>query len=305
EWMDHEPASDSYQSIDLFSDPELEEGVEELREESEVVEPQGAPGGDGSSANYLKWAGAVGVALGIGVGGIYSVSTLTGEDTSAETPTQTTSKPDKKGVAGKNKGVDALFQDIESALANGEYGTAQSLLRSIESSVEDDPQRLSKVAEYRTRIKVGRKLREAKQAEKKMNIEQAVKLYDEILSLAANHKTAKERYDKLTSSIVLQVSSDPVGDVYADGSRLGQTPIEQMISADVTKISVRRPGYERANRSISTDGGTRVKFSVELERKSAGRDPNPTPDPTPSPSPPSNNQKDEEDDDNGGLMKMD
>lgn len=171
---------------------------------------------------------------------------------------------EEKGGEKRRKQIKAVFDEIDTALDKGNFGTAQTLLKSVGDSLASHPKLLAKAADYRTRIKVGQKLQEAERLDRGNEIEKALEKYNEVLNLQAGNEKAKERVDELSSSIFLEVEANIQGTVYAEGERIGKTPVAQLVSADVSVVKVKRSGYYDWSERISSDGGSRVELSARL-----------------------------------------
>ena len=189
--------------------------------------------------------------------------------TSVEAP-----QPQKKSVSTqqmKNEDLDAVFARVETDLSRGAYGTAENLLNSVRDRIQMNTEYQVRAAEFQTRIDIDKNLRKARQAEAALKIEEAVQFYDAVLSLDAGNSDARSHHEKLTSQVVLKLTSTPVGEVFVDGRHIGTTPLEKLMTANFSRIEVRTDGYETWSASLVPDGGTRVELKAELERKGRAR----------------------------------
>lgn len=264
DWTEREDdSSTSYRSV--VTDRPDDDQLDRIREEREGgIEP--------------RWlaAGIVAVSAAI-VGGSYLASSfgLLGAENAATA--RTTVSDDSEPAAGSGEGtasntgaaksreeIERAVDKIGSALEEGNYGVAKSLLEKLDGRLEAHPELLARAEDYRTQMKVDRRLDEAKRLEEDGEIEAAISKYESVLSLRRNHETARSRLEELEESIYLQIESNVEGTVYADGEPLGTAPVSAYLSADTSSIQLKDPGYRTWKKTIAPDGGTRVRLEAEL-----------------------------------------
>lgn len=194
--------------------------------------------------------------------------------------------------------IERVLARTDEALTEGEYGAAKSLLESIEPELEAHPKLLAEAASYSTRARVGRTLEKAKRADNQLDIDSAIEAYRDVLTLESSNRAARERLDKLTSSVVVSIASDVEGEVYIDDKLIGTTPLEKLVPVDFTTISVRHRGYDEWKTRPNAQGGTKLELSAELKAPTDTESPQ-------LPSPKSTDDDSTPDLEDDSLMEMD
>lgn len=179
--------------------------------------------------------------------------------------------------------IKRILDLTETGLENKEFETARYLLDSIDKRLHKHPELLAKSSQYRSQLKLGRILIEARQFERAGELKQAIKAYKKALALNPDNAAAGEKLQELGDSVGLHITSNEKASVFLNGELVGTTPVHQLEPAEDLKIAVRRFGYDSKTQKISPDPATEIEFHAELEpsgssdSSEASSQPEPTP----------------------------
>lgn len=206
-----------------------------------------------------------GAVLGLAVGLL--ILAPSPDETSSSEPSAAADLPDdsNNNRAETREEIKRILDLTETGLENKEFETARYLLDSIDKRLHKHPELLAKSSQYRSQLKLGRILIEARQFERSGKLKKAIKAYKKALALDPDNAAAGEKLQKLGNSVALHITSNEKASVFLNDDLVGTTPVHQLEPADDLKIAIRRFGYDSKTQKFSPEPATEIEFHAELE----------------------------------------
>lgn len=169
--------------------------------------------------------------------------------------------------------VQALFHQIDDALDEQRYGTAEDLIQRLSAREDFPPELRGTLKAYRSRLEVSSKLDRAQRLDDAGRTDEALILYWDLSKEYPNHPDVSESLKAFRSAFLLEVESEVKGVVVVDEEPVGVTPFRGLVPVTTKSVAVSRKGFKSWQTSVAAQPGTRLKLVAELEKRRRGERP--------------------------------
>ena len=184
---------------------------------------------------------------------------------------------DQAAVANKGAELEGVVKEAEELVAAGDFDGADRKLDPVRGQLGEAPSLAGTVDRLDKQIEIGRLMATAKQLDADNMTGAAISAYEAVLAVDPANAEARKRIDALHDSVgsdngLIEISSDPAGNLKIDGSVVGNTPYGKPLPLGEHTIEIDVDGYEPWSTTIEIKAGNNTPVDIKLTKLDGGGD---------------------------------